>query len=78
MEIDYTLSEQEHWNTKVYKVKTLIGLLHLDEDERSSLERYLASNNVDTNTDRIVRQAISKVLATQEPLSRTILHKLKS
>ena len=77
MEIDYTLSEQEHWNTKVYKLKSLpSGLLHLDEDERSSLERYLANPNVDTNTDKIVRQAISKVLATQdEPLSKTILHK---
>ena len=77
MEIDYTLSEQEHWNTKVYKLKSLpSGLLHLDENERSSLERYLANPNVDTNTDKIVRQAISKVLATQdEPLSRTILHK---
>ena len=77
MEIDYTLSEQEHWNTKVYKLKSLPNsLLHLDEDERSSLERYLANPNIDTNTDKIVRQAISKVLATQdEPLSRTILHK---
>lgn len=77
MEIDYTLSEQEHWNTKVYKLKSLpSGLLHLDEDERSSLERYLANPNVDANTNKIVRQAISKVLATQdEPLSKTILHK---
>jgi len=77
IEIDYTLSEQEHWNTKVYKLKSLPNsLLHLDEDERSSLERYLANPNIDTNTDKIVRQAISKVLATQdEPLSRTILHK---
>ena len=77
MEIYYTLSEQEHWNTKVYKLKNLrSGLLHLDEDERCSLERYLANPNIDTNTDKIVRQAISKVLATQdEPLSRTILHK---
>ena len=49
--------------------------MHLDEDERSSLERYLASKNVDANTDKIVRQAISKILSTQEPLSRTILHK---
>ena len=76
MEIDYTLSEQEHWNTKVYKLKSLpSGLLHLDEDERSSLERYLANPNVDTNTDKTVRQALTKVLATQEPLTKTILHK---
>ncbi len=73
---NYTLSELEHWNTKVYKVKNVPNsLLHLDQDERSSLERYLANKTIDTNTDKTVRQALTKVLATQEPLTKTILHK---
>ena len=74
LKIDDTKSEVEHFNTKVYKLRGL-PLMHLDEQERSSLERYLAEKNVDANTDKNVRTAISKILATQEPLTKTILHK---
>ena len=77
LETHFTLSELEHWNTKVYKVKSIPNsLLDLDQDERSSLERYLANKTIDSNTDKTVRQAVSKVLATQkEPLTKRILHK---